>query len=224
MARELIVSPKGKALWAKVFDATSFEDEGEKSWSVSLLLDPQDPEAVAFLEKIDEIFKGYHGTKCRVAKYGMPYRMEKTVIDGQEVETGNVEVRFKRNERARKTGTVYEAPVIVDAKKNPWPKDKLIGNGSSIRVAFGHYDWDISGKGITLRLEMVQVLDLVEYTAGSDPFQEEEGYTLPPQVETPFASEPEPLSMAEKIKARAAQVRAEAPAALAQANAEEVPF
>jgi hypothetical protein len=30
--------------------------------------------------------------------------------------------------------------------------------------------------------------------------------------------------MAEKIKARAAQVRAEAPAALAQANAEEVPF
>lgn len=226
MPRETLRSPLGEALWAKLFEAQGFED-APRAYSISLLLDSTDPSTIEFLEKLDLMFEEFHGSKCKVAKHGRPYRMETTQLDGKEVETGKVEIRFKRKEVSNK-GHLMDPPIVVDAKKNRWPKDKAIGNGSKIKVAFQAFPWEMAGaKGMSLDLAAVQVLELVEYARDVDPFEEEDGFTLPAEVEeAPFDTEaaPEPTGFAAQLRARAAQVQAEAGAALAQADADDVPF
>jgi hypothetical protein len=220
MPRELIVSPRGEAEWAKVFEPDGFEDN-PKAWSVSLLLDSQDPETIQFVERLENCFKEFHGEKAKVARYGWPFRDHTTKDEnGAVVPTGKLEIRFKRNEFTAK-GNPNQAPIVMDAKKQLWPKDKLIGNGSVIKVAFAPFPWEKSGKGMSLDLCQVQVLKLVEYSKDVDLFEEEEGYVLEtPASTSPFESEEEekPTSFAEQLKKRAAEVQAEAEIE------EEIPF
>jgi hypothetical protein len=224
MPRELIVSPRGEALWAKVLgEPTAFEDN-PKAWSVSLVLDPSDPETIAFTERLEKCFEEFHGPKAKISRNGWPFGEQTTKDDkGRQVPTGKIEFRFKRKEMTAK-GKFKDAPVVVDSKKNLWPQEQLIGNGSKIKVAFTPWGWEMAGaKGMSLELEQVQVLELVEYAGrDADPFAEEDGYV----VETPAAQsafekeeEPEAESFAAKLRARAAEVQAESADVL-----EEIPF
>lgn len=225
MPRELIVSPRGEAQWAKVLgEPTAFEDN-PKAWSVSLVLDPSDPETIAFTERLEKCFEEFHGPKARVSRNGWPFGEQTTKDDkGRQVPTGKIEFRFKRKEMTAK-GHVKDAPIVVDSKKNLWPQEQLIGNGSKIKVAFSPWGWEMAGaKGMSLELEQVQVLELVEYAGRDvDPFAEEDGYVVAtPAAQSAFEKEEEPPaeSFAEKLRARAAEVQSEAPAVLA----EEIPF
>ena len=50
----------------------------------------------------------------------------------------------------------------MDAEKKPL--EKIVGNGSKVKVMYKPYDWNFKGKkGKGLDLQAVQVLDLVEY-------------------------------------------------------------
>ena len=126
---------------------------------------------------------------------------------------------------------VLQAPAVYDSHKNLWPAGELIGNCSLVKVAFSAWGWEdkFGKKGVSLSLEALQVLDLVAYerTAPADAFGVENGYV----VDTPADSftnsvkeNEEPLTPSQRLQQRAAQVKAEAPAALAQADADEVPF
>ena len=81
-------------------------------------------------------------------------------------------------------------------------------------------------KGVSLSFEALQVLELVPYerTAPGDAFGVEKGYV----VDTPADSFADPVkeNFEEALtpRQRAAQVRADARAALAQADDEEAPF
>ena len=223
MPRELIVSPRGQALWAKVLgEPTAFEDN-PKAWSVSLVLDPSDPATIAFTERLEKCFEEFHGPKAKVSRHGWPFGEQTTKDEkGREVPTGKIEFRFKRKELTAK-GQPKGAPLVVDSKKNLWPIETLIGNGSKIKVAFTPWGWEMAGaKGMSLELEQVQVLELVEYAGRDiDPFDEEEGYVVEtPAAQSVFQQEEEPESFAAKLRARAAEVQAEAPAVLA----EDLPF
>jgi hypothetical protein len=219
MPRELIVSPRGEAEWAKILgEPVGFEDN-PKAWSVSLLLDSQDPTTIEFTERLEACFQEFHGTKAKISRHGWPFREHTTKDEsGKEVATGKIEFRFKRKELTAK-GNPKDAPIVMDAKKQLWPQDKLIGNGSIIKVAFSPFPWEMSGaKGMSLDLEQVQVLKLVEYARDTDPFEEEEGFVLEtPASCSPFRTEEEdePTSFAEQLKKRAAEV---------QAAADEIPF
>jgi hypothetical protein len=223
MPRELIVSPRGEALWAKVLgEPTAFEDN-PKAWSVSLVLDPSDPATIAFTERLEKCFEEFHGPKAKVSRHGWPFA-EQTERDekGREVPTGKIEFRFKRKELTAK-GQVKSPPLVVDSKKNLWPVETLIGNGSKIKVAFSPWGWDMAGaKGMSLELEQIQVLELVEYAGRDvDPFEEEDGYVVStPGAQSAFEKEEEPQSFAAQLRARAAEVQAETPALLA----EDIPF
>jgi hypothetical protein len=223
MPRELIVSPRGEALWAKVLgEPTAFEDN-PKAWSVSLVLDPSDPSTIAFTERLEKCFEEFHGLKAKVARHGWPFGEQTTKDEkGREVPTGKIEFRFKRKELTAK-GQPKGAPLVVDSKKNLWPTETLIGNASKIKVAFTPWGWEMAGaKGMSLELEQVQVLELVEYAGRDiDPFEEEDGYVVEtPAAQSVFQQEEEPESFAAKLRARAAEVQAEAPVALA----EDIPF
>lgn len=225
MPRELIVSPRGEAQWAKVLgEPTAFEDN-PKAWSVSLVLDPSDPETIAFTERLEKCFEEFHGPKARVSRNGWPFGEQTTKDDkGRQVPTGKIEFRFKRKEMTAK-GHVKDAPIVVDSKKNLWPQETLIGNGSKIKVAFSPWGWEMAGaKGMSLELEQVQVLELVEYAGrDADPFAEEDGYVVStPAAQSAFEKEEEPPagSFAAQLRARAAEVQAES----AEVLAEEIPF
>lgn len=225
MAREVQVSPRGEALWAKVLgEPVAFEDN-PRAWSVTLVLDPSDPETIAFTEKLEGIFTEFHGPSPKMSRNGWPFGEQTTTDEkGRRVPTGKVEFRFKRKEVTNR-GNTKQPPVVVDAKKNRWPEDKLIGNGSKVKVAFSAWPWDMAGaKGMSLELEMLQVLDLVEYERNVDPFDEEDGYEVPPEVETPFQKEGKPSSFSDQLRARAAEVKAEAPIVMGTPDADEIPF
>lgn len=229
MPRQLHVSPLGEAWWAKVLEPADGYEEGDpRAWSVELVLDPTDAETIAFIEKLEALFVEIHGTGAKQAKNAWPFADQ---VDQNKNPTGKLRFRFKRTETSAK-GNLMSPPVIVDAKKNIWPADCLIGNGSKVKIAFTAWGWTekrSAAKGISLTLESMQVLDLVPYERidAASAFGEEEGYVAEtPAAQTPFAAEEpaQPVSMADKLRARAAQVQAEAPQALAQADADEVPF
>jgi len=229
MPRQLHVSPLGDAWWAKVLEPADGYEEGDpRAWSIELALDPSEPDTIAFIEKLEALYDELHGAGAKQAKNCWPFADQ---TDRDNNPTGLIRFRFKRTETSAK-GKLMSSPVIVDAKLNRWPADCLIGNGSKVKVAFTHWGWTekrSGAKGISLTLESLQVLDLVPYERvdASSAFGEEEGYVAEtPAAQTPFAAEPEaaPMSMAEKLRARAAQVAAEAPGVLAGADAEEIPF
>ncbi len=71
-------------------------------------------------------------------------------------------IKFKRKV-SKANGDKNQQPQLVDAEKKPL--DKIVGNGSKVKVMYKSYDWNYKGKtGKGLDLQAVQVLDLVEYT------------------------------------------------------------
>ena len=75
-------------------------------------------------------------------------------------------VKFKRK-CSKANGDKNTQPQLVDASKNPL--DKIVGNGSKVKVMYKPYEWNFKGKkGMGLDLQAVQLIDLVEYTPRED--------------------------------------------------------
>ena len=234
MAKELLVTPLGELKWAKVFEPEEPRDEGKsRVWSIDLVLDNDSPDCLALMTKIEELQQTANGAGARIDKKGWPFKDE---LDQNEQPTGRTVFRFKRNETSKK-GNLISPPVIVDAKRKAWPADELIGNGSKGKVAYSFYGWDSpttrGAKGLSLWLEMVQVIDFVPYQRASaeDAFEEEEGYEVEDVgSKTPFTDElmkPAPeaapaaaLTPSQRLQQRAQQVAAEGP----DLEDSEVPF
>lgn len=182
MASKVLVSPAGELMWAKVLRpgiANKGKPSEKEMWSVDLLLSKDDAEAQAFVKLLKERFIEAHGTAARPGPNGLPYR---TYIDQNGDETQLWVFRFGRNTITSR-GQELAPPVVQDAAGNPWPKDVLIGNGSSGRVAFDPWHWTNpeGGKGISCNLQGVRVLHLVEYQApdpGAAFGEPEKGYVL----------------------------------------------
>ena len=75
-------------------------------------------------------------------------------------------VTFKRKV-SKANGDRNSQPTLVDAEKKPL--DKIVGNGSKVKVMYKSYDWNYKGKtGTGLDLQAVQVVDLIEYQPRED--------------------------------------------------------
>jgi hypothetical protein len=87
------------------------------------------------------------------------FSIGETVINDETIK--NI-IKFKRKV-SKANGDRNQQPQLVDAEKKPL--DKIVGNGSKVKVMYKSYDWNYKGKtGKGLDLQAVQVLDLVEYT------------------------------------------------------------
>lgn len=225
----MLTTPVGDAYWAKCFEPEEdrFDEGKPRCWSISWAKDQGDKETLALMQKIEEEFERIHGDGAKPSKNAWPFK-EQNDKDGNP--TGLMEFRFKKNETTKK-GMVLQAPAVYDSHKNIWPAGELIGNGSKVKVAFSAWGWEdkFGKKGVSLSFEALQVLDLVAYerSAPADAFGVENGYV----VDTPADSftnsvkeKEEPLTPSQRLQQRAAQVKAEAPAALAQADEESIPF
>lgn len=182
MGSKVIVSPAGSLQWAKVCKpgVVNRGKPGEREqWSCDLLLEKSDAEAQAFVKQLKAEFVERHGNAARPGPNGLPF---KTHLDQTGEETNLWQFRFARNVVTSR-GHELSPPLVQDAAGTLWPKDVLIGNGSTGRVAFDIWHWSNpeAGRGISLNLQGVRVLYLVEYQApdvGEAFGEPEAGYVL----------------------------------------------
>jgi|TARA_R110002051_G_scaffold101519_4_gene172370 hypothetical protein len=102
---------------------------------------------------------------------GQGITVSETTVDEKTIP--NI-IRFKRKV-SKASGDKNTPPQIVDGDKKPL--EKIVGNGSKVKVMYKSYEWNFKGKkGIGLDLQAVQVMDLVEYTPREE-FEIETGNT-----------------------------------------------
>ena len=174
---------KGKALWSKVFEPdTKFDANGV--YSISVLV--PELEAQEMCENLDKIVEERLATEVKEKpklKESLTTRKgyeKATDKDGNE--TGEIEFKVKLKAKVQsKDGSTYtQKPIVVDAKRTPMSKESLIGNGSTVKVAFEPFAYAMMSTkqvGVSLRLKGVQVIDLVEFGNANSMFDEEEGFT-----------------------------------------------
>jgi len=174
---------QGKAMWAKVFEPdTKFDPVG--SFSVNLVIpESESHELSEYLETMRDSFMAEEIKRNPklTGKLSTKAVME-DAYDKEGNPTGEKELKFKQKARIKlRDGTTSDIKVlVVDAKRNVMTGDTLIGNGSTIKVAFEPAPYLMQSSkqvGVSLRLKGVQVIDLAEYGgSGSSMFDEEEGF------------------------------------------------
>lgn len=130
---------RGKAQYAKVLGEPmlNYNKDG-KEWKMDLVLADK-------------------GTLAEAKKLGIGDRVKQKddYVDGQSYMTFK-QAEFKRD------GTANDPIKVTDILGNPWPKDKLIGNGSDVDVKFVVIDYG-PGKKSGVYIRSIRVLKLVEY-------------------------------------------------------------
>ena len=134
---------KGQAFWCRVVGAPHDNKfTKSKQWSFDLSVDK---------ETIQKLLEA---------------GMRKTYIRNKADERGDF-LSFQRD-ATKKDGTEGKPFKIVDAQNNPWPTDKLIGNGSTLNVIVTLNEREFRGeKFLKPSAINLQVWDLVEYSKGS---------------------------------------------------------
>lgn len=180
------VTPAGRAIFPRLNEPdTKFNEDGV--YTVTLALEGE--EAQAMIEVIEEAKKEAMAMakkqikgKKKPKEADLPYF---EVLDENEEETGEIGFKFKMKASgvSKKTGKRWERrPALFDAKTKRINADTTqIWGGSIIKVSYtaDPYYVPALGAGVSLRLEGVQVIELV--TAGGKSasdlgFGEEDGY------------------------------------------------
>ncbi|MCB9178987.1 MAG: hypothetical protein H6590_06155 [Flavobacteriales bacterium] len=163
-------------------------DPNDKGVYKAKLRMPKDaPETKAFIDQIQGVFdqflveeKAKKGKTPKVHEDGIPWQDE---LDRETEEpTGNILVSCKLKARVvTKSGRVFDQRVkVFDAKGKLIPDVPNIGPGSTVRVSGSINCWNPNKAGVTLWLEAIQLIDLVERNGDKDAegygFGAEDGY------------------------------------------------
>jgi hypothetical protein len=183
--RQILVTPFGAARYPRLNTPdTQFKPEGE--FRSDILVDPDDPQVVDFIAKIDAIYQANIEERVKVEKIPLkklklgskPYKME---TDKEGNETGRLQIRASMMAHVEtKSGKSWDQrPTLLDGKKQPI--SAAIGGNSVIRMVVEPNPWYTAalGAGVSLRLKTVQVKELVSPTTrdGSEMLDEVDGYT-----------------------------------------------
>lgn len=178
-----ITTPRGVAIWPVLPPSppdTKFNKSGDYRLKLRIpLAEAQDlmDECAGLLRRAVAHFTEETGEVPKMCE-SLPYSLE---ADDAGNETGNVVLGMKAAAVGKtKTGEEFTRRLpVVDAKRNPM--SKVVGGGSTLRaqVTFApFYKTAEVGLGLVARMEMVQVINLQQWS-GADPtaaFDEEDGY------------------------------------------------
>ena len=176
-----VVTPKGKAMWCKYAEPDrKFVPEGKLE--TQLVLDPNDPATQAFIDRLEKLQEtAFSETLETLGAKGKDVTKRPLYT---EDDNGNYVFKFalKNVDGRRAAGKQHEIQV-VDANKQPVTTKPLVGNGSTIRVASFVYPYYMAMNkqiGLSMMWSKMQIIDLVEYSAGAgggSDFDEEDGFT-----------------------------------------------
>lgn len=196
MAYVTYTTPKGKAFYPNLRTPNVYEGE-DLGYDCKLILPPEEEKKMAeFLHK--ELAKAAAAPEFA----GKNLDATDSFIGIGSTPEGETFFKFKTKSTYKtKSGDVMNRVIpIFDAKGKPLPKNIDVGHGSVVRVNYSICPFWKSRKikGLTLILNAVQVLELVERGKagfGSFGFQaEENGYSAPDEEvgedEIPFKDAP----------------------------------
>lgn len=197
MAKQLKVTPKGKAIYPHLHKAD--DKFKEIVYKTKLECDQEDAEKlVKELTKMAEARLEEEQDK-NDGNYAEVYLDDLPFYD--EDDSTFFSLKLNKHGENKKTQEKWEnKPLVYDAKRNIIRKVPAIGGGSIIKVSFEPYTWTMPetegrGKnkttnlkvGISLRLKGVQIFKLEQYTAadasalGFDE-EDEEGFEYDPDA------------------------------------------
>lgn len=164
---------------ALIKPSTKFNKKG--TYTANILLDAKEgKEAEAKFKAVrTEQFKQY-GKGTKVAD--LPIKLYEIVNEETGEATPDPQGRYilKTNASAYiENGKIGKRIPIINAKKQP-VKNVSVGEGTIARLGVTLSGYTVAGKtGVSAKLGMVQIIDLVEYSGGgfsADAFDEEEGF------------------------------------------------
>ncbi len=163
--KEKHVTPVGFAKWAFVHKVkpSQFADKDPK-FQIEVYFDPNDAAWKDWASKVmadfralpDQFAKNPETGIKEVIKKRPPIKRE---VDAAEQPTGRMYISLSTGEKF--------PPRVFDKTGQPIPATVAIGNESKVRVSYIQNAYEGFGGGINFYLNAVQVLDLVEYQAGS---------------------------------------------------------
>lgn len=153
----------GKAMWSHLDKADEMQGKPTDNLTISLIPSKEDVDRI--LQECQEVWDEFMEDPANKKKHlkGEPNFGEK------EDEAGNVLVKFKCKDKWKlKDGTEKRRFVPIFDSVNQVVTKKLmskIGNGSNIVVAYQllPYIFTSTNFGVSMRLQAIQVLKLVEY-------------------------------------------------------------
>ena len=168
MANENYVDPifiTGEAYWAKVFEPNTINPEKPES---TIDICNLDPDNLKIAQDVGLTVKNVSAEKPDDKR-------------GNFVTLKQFTTTFNGDPRSIR---------VVDAQRNPFPANTLIGNGSKVCAKAYPKAWTFGGKeGVKGYLDSLQVRELVEYTSNGPDFDVvPDGYTNEEAVDFPLAS------------------------------------
>ena len=166
-----IKSPICPCAWPKLGTPGTGEFDGEYgSFGVTLILDPENSEHSAFIEKIKQHEQAmakevadFKGDKVSELSYHSLIRPEKRKNeDGSKTPTGKLEFKFsQRIKKSRDGGFRNTSVAVVDAQNNLLNKEQKddIYGGSKIRVLFKVTPYDIGGLKFSKQIIAIQLVE-----------------------------------------------------------------
>lgn len=157
--KEKFITPVGNCKWAHVHHPKApFKGDPNKvaKYQIDIVFSPDDPAwkawAGALKKKIEEMPAQISKSTGEPIPKQMPIKRE---LDAEDKPTGRFYVTFKTGEQFK--------PGVFDKYGKVIPENVMIGNESRVRVNYCESVYQEFGGGVTLYLNAVQVLELVEY-------------------------------------------------------------
>ena len=104
---------------------------------------------------------------------------------GKKLEGVGIEVRQGEGDKEHKGSFIVaktkRRPKVMDAAKNIWPSNLLIGNGSTVKCSVTPFDWTFKKKsGISASLNSLMVIDFkaADMNGTGDLEAEDDGFVL----------------------------------------------
>ena len=172
-------TPWGKAAWVYLDRPEAFQEGDKPKYRVSLVLSKKEAKPlIAELEKFygdnaESYLAREYPKKLPLYQDGKLREADRPWKDNEDRDgkpTGEIIFKFSMNAESERDGEIIKRkPCVVDAKLKPMTKP--VGSGSTVKIGFspGIYFVPSVGLGITLRLGVVQVRDLVAPTNGASP-------------------------------------------------------
>ena len=161
-----VTTPKGEIRWATISGAGKEDLNGRLIYTVDVVMPVEEAQPL-----IDDLNAFWEENKPKGAK--APKSM-----GFKQLEDGDICFTLKTATTYPKSGdpkniVVYNAA----AKRIEWPSDKKIGNGSVGRASgmAAIYDAGVAARGVTLYLDAIQLVKLVEYVQASSFDADDEG-------------------------------------------------
>lgn len=173
MAKKDMHVIRGKVHWAKVLGDPVLNYGGDaKEWTLDLT---PDDEGLQLIESL-----------------GLNDRLK-----NKNDERGQF-MAFRQREK-RMDGSLNRRISVEDADGNPWPHDKLIGNGSDVDLKFEFKDYG-KGKYPGLYPQALRILNLKEYQRQEfAPLKPDDKFAKPQEGRLPDHLEPQPEEYAREF-------------------------